>query len=77
MTGTKAGAIKTRATNYKRYGKDYYRNLGKLGGKVKGILKGFALNPELARKAGKKGGTISRRTGVKNGEGKPRLKSDK
>lgn len=77
MVGTKAGALKARATNYKRYGKDYYRELGKLGGKVKGILKGFALNPELAKKAGKKGGTISRHTGVKNGEGKPRLKSDK
>lgn len=77
MVGTKAGAIKTRATNYKKYGKDYYRELGRLGGKVKGILKGFALNPELAKKAGKKGGTISRRTGVKNGEGKPRSQTNK
>lgn len=77
MVGTKAGAIKARATNYKKYGRNFYRDMGRIGGQVKGILKGFALNPELARKAGKKGGTISRRTGVKNGEGKPRLKSDK
>ena len=54
MVGTKAGGIKTRATNYKRYGKDYYRKLGKLGGEVKGILKGFALNPELAKKSWQK-----------------------
>lgn len=34
--------------------------LGKLGGKAK-VPKGFAMNKELARKAGKKGGKISKR----------------
>ena len=36
-------------------------------------MKGFALNPELARIAGKKGGTKSTRAGIKNGEGKKRV----
>lgn len=40
--------------------KEYYRQIGKKGGK-NGHTGGFAANPELARLAGKKGGTISRR----------------
>lgn len=61
MSGTKAGGIKTRETNYKLYGKNYYKELGRLGGSVKGLMKGFAANRELARKAGSKGGSISKR----------------
>lgn len=34
--------------------------MGKKGGKAM-VMKGFALNPQLAAEAGKKGGTISRR----------------
>lgn len=62
MAGTVAGAIKARNTNRKRYGDDYYKRIGSLGGKVSVPDKGFAHNKELARIAGAKGGKLSRRT---------------
>lgn len=34
MAGTKAGGLKTRATNYQRYGKDHYRRIGAIGGVI-------------------------------------------
>jgi general stress protein YciG len=61
MSGTKAGGIKTRETNIKKYGNNYYAEIGRTGGLAK-VPKGFALNRELARTAGAKGGTVSRRT---------------
>lgn len=67
MSGTVAGGEKAKATNYKRYGADFYRRIGRVGGK-NGHNKGFAINRELARTAGAKGGKRSRRTGVKNGQ---------
>lgn len=66
------GGSKVRKTIEERYGKDYWRKIGSKGGKATG-MKGFALNPELARMAGKKGGKISTRAGIKNGEGKKRV----
>lgn len=60
MSGTKAGGAKARATMYEKHGKDYYKRIGALGGKHC-VMKGFALNPELASKAGAKGGRISKR----------------
>lgn len=60
MSGTKIGGQKARNTNYERHGKDFYRTIGRKGGK-NGHTSGFASNPELARIAGKKGGLISRR----------------
>lgn len=66
MSGTKAGGAKARETNYEKHGKDFYKKIGQKGGKKSGILKGFALNRELASKAGKKGGSISRRGRKKN-----------
>lgn len=60
MAGTKAGGEKARNTNYKRHGKDFYRNIGRIGGK-NGHTGGFAANPQLAKEAGRKGGRISRR----------------
>lgn len=69
MPGNKAGGLKASATNKKKYGDDFYRNIGSLGGRATG-RKGFAVNPELARKAGAKGGKKSRRTGVTTGQGK-------
>lgn len=68
----KTGGSKVRQTIEERYGKDYWRKIGSKGGKATG-MKGFALNPELARIAGKKGGTKSTRAGIKNGEGKKRV----
>lgn len=72
MVENKAGESKIRKTIEERYGKDYWRKIGSKGGKATG-MKGFALNPELARIAGKKGGTKSTRAGIKNGEGKKRV----
>lgn len=65
MGGTKAGGLKAKETNLKRNGKDFYKRIGSLGGKVGG-KKGFALNPELAKRAGRKGGKISRRGKAKH-----------
>lgn len=69
MAGTHIGGQKARKTNLERHGKDFYKRIGAIGGR-NGHTGGFAANPELARIAGAKGGKISRRTGVKNGEGK-------
>jgi len=57
--GTKAGGLKARATNYRLYGLDFYRQIGRLGG-IKSRGGGFT-DPELARAAGIKGGKASRR----------------
>lgn len=62
MGGTKAGGAKTRENIYKRYGKDFYKIIGRLGGRaVCSKPKGFAANPELAKRAGAIGGRISKR----------------
>lgn len=66
MSGTKEGGVKARNTNYEKNGKDFYRRIGSLGGSVSGIKKGFSLNHELAVKAGKKGGRISKRGKARN-----------
>jgi len=61
MAGTKAGGMKAAATNKAKHGSDFYAKIGAKGGRS-GHTGGFAANPELARIAGRKGGTISRRT---------------
>ena len=78
MAGTKAGGIKARKTNYERHGKDFYAKIGAKGGRIsKGggfasdvVGKDGLTGLERARIVGRKGGLISRRTGVSNGEGK-------
>lgn len=60
MAGNKIGGLKAAATNKARYGKDWYARIGKIGGQ-NGHTGGFAANPELAKEAGRKGGTISKR----------------
>lgn len=60
MAGTREGGLKAAKTNKKLHGKNFYRELGRLGGR-NGHTGGFAANPELARIAGQKGGRISRR----------------
>lgn len=60
MAGTKAGGLKAAATNIERHGKDFYKEVGRKGGKA-GNTGGFAANPKLAKIAGRKGGLISRR----------------
>ena len=63
MSGTKIGGQKAAAKNL---AKDpfYYTKIGARGGS-NGHTGGFAVNPELAREAGRKGGTISRRKSAK------------
>ena len=75
MSGTKAGGLKAKATNLKLHGEDFYQRIGKKGG-INGHTGGFAYDPALARVAGAKGGRISTRKGIKNGEGK-RWKNEK
>lgn len=60
MAGTIEGGRKAREANLKRYGKDFYKRIGKIGGQ-NGHTGGFAANRELAKIAGAKGGSISRR----------------
>lgn len=58
MVGTKAGGLKASKTNKERHGDDFYKRIGTIGGRS-GNTGGFYNNPELARKAGAKGGAKS------------------
>ena len=60
MTGTKEGARKTVKTILLRHGSDFYAKIGRKGGQ-NGHEKGFFLNRELAREAGRKGGLVSKK----------------
>lgn len=60
MAGTKLGGRKAAMTNIKKYGEDFYKNIGAKGGKL-GKTGGFFADRDLARRAGAKGGRISRR----------------
>jgi hypothetical protein len=60
MAGTIKGGIAAARTNKSRYGANFYAKIGAKGGK-KGRTGGFYANRELARIAGAKGGTKSRR----------------
>ena len=71
MSGTKEGGQKTRETNLRKHGSDFYVRIGAKGGR-NGHTGGFAANRELAAIAGRKGGLISSRKGVKNGQRKER-----
>ena len=66
MAGTIAGGRAAARTNLAN-DPDFYKRIGAMGGK-KGNTGGFHNNPELARIAGKKGGTISRRGKSKQGQ---------
>ena len=69
MSGTIIGGKRAAKTNIKRHGKDFYRNIGRKGGR-NGHTGGFAsyvvgkdglTGYERAKVAGAKGGRISRR----------------
>lgn len=61
VAGTKAGGLKAAQSNKKKYGKDYYTNLGKRGGSAAHPMgRGFQLSDKAAE-AGRKGGKISKR----------------
>lgn len=62
MSGNIEGGKKCAATNKERYGSDWYRKIGAMGGrKATTKPKGFAANRELARTAGRIGGLKSKR----------------
>lgn len=62
MAGTITGAKKATETIKKKYGADYYRQLGHKGGSaITNKPRGFAANPELAKRAGRIGGKKSKR----------------
>lgn len=74
MAGTIEGGRKAAKTNIERHGKDFYRELGRKGGR-NGHTGGFASETagkdgltgwQRAKIAGRKGGTISRRGKAKN-----------
>lgn len=58
--------MKAKEKILRTFGADFYREVGRKGGSVSGIAKGFALNPERAAECGRKGGRISRRGPAKN-----------
>lgn len=60
-TGGKLAAL----TNKRQHGENFYSEVGKIGGSVKGVKKGFAANPDLAKSAGSLGGKNSRRVWTK------------
>lgn len=67
MSGTRAGGLKVAITNKKKYGEDYYRDIGRKGGAAHHPNKGFGSMPrELRQKYGRLGGAISRKK-VKKG----------
>ena len=54
--GTKIGGLKAAKTNKKKYGKDFYKEIGRKGG-LKSRGGGFAsMTTEQVRAAGSKGG---------------------
>lgn len=69
MSQTREGAKKQVETMRRKYGQVYIEDRGAKGGSARGpeyrkggnAAKGFAANPELAKKAGALGGSISRR----------------
>lgn len=60
MSGTREGGRKAAVTNKARHGTEFYREIGRKGGR-NGHTGGFAADPELAKIAGAKGGKISKR----------------
>ena len=61
MPGTKAGGLKASETNRRKYGREFYANIGRKGGK-KCVSKGFArMDTEKVQQAGQKGGKLSKR----------------
>lgn len=62
MAGNKQGGIKAAQSNKERHGDDFYKRLGAMGGAIaRPESRWFALHPDLAKEAGRKGGLISRR----------------
>ena len=54
------GSLKTAMTNKQKYGSEWYKTIGKIGGQAK-VPKGFGSNKERAIASGRKGGSKNRR----------------
>lgn len=63
MAGNREGGLKAYKTNIQKRGKNFYREIGAIGGR-NGHTGGFAANPELAKRAGAKGGARGKRKGM-------------
>lgn len=74
MAGTREGGIKAAKTNKKRYGEGFYTKIGAIGGKKSGGG-AFSANHELARVAGRIGGLVSRRGGLRNENNREELEA--
>lgn len=62
MPGNRAGGLKAAETNKRLYGEDFYKKMGHAGGTAwTNKPKGFAANPALAKEAGRKGGSKTKR----------------
>lgn len=72
MSGNKIGGQRAAVTNREKYGDDYYKVVGAIGGRVTGVRKGFAIDdrnwldkllrkPSRAQRGGALGGKVSRR----------------
>ena len=62
MAGTKESGLAAADTNKRKYGSDFYKRIGAMGGSVK-ISKGFGkMTAEQRIQAGRRGGSISKRT---------------
>lgn len=59
MAGNRAGGLRAAETVKAKFGENYFREIGRRGGKA-GHTGGFCGNHELAVRAGRKGGKISR-----------------
>lgn len=62
MAGNSAGGKEAAKTNKRKYGENFYKEIGAKGGKNGTGMKGFACNPQLASEAGRRGGMKSKRT---------------
>jgi len=60
MSGNSAGGKAAAQTNKQRYGEDFYRDNGKKGGQAR-VKKGWGANHDLAVRAGRIGGSRSKR----------------
>ena len=61
MAGSREGGAKASQIMKEKYGEDYYRELGRRGGKLSGALKGFSVYPDKAKEYGKIAGKKSKR----------------
>lgn len=59
MSGTVSGGLRASRTNKIKYGDNFYKQIGRLGGLAK-VPKGFSMMPkEKVSAAGRKGGKVS------------------